>query len=85
MVFSISIYCRARVGRQYNAASGQDVSIGRGCESWTTVAHELIHTFGFEHEQSRPDRDGYVKVNYENIRKGLMSLFLTLSQLLWIG
>ncbi|XP_076824439.1 uncharacterized protein LOC143470290 isoform X1 [Clavelina lepadiformis] len=63
--------CWARVGRQYNAASGQDVSIGRGCESWTTVAHELIHTFGFEHEQSRPDRDGYVKVNYENIRKGM--------------
>ena len=35
-----------------------------------TPVHELLHTLGFVHEHTRPDRDNFVDVNVENIKPG---------------
>ncbi|XP_076825492.1 uncharacterized protein LOC143471045 isoform X2 [Clavelina lepadiformis] len=60
--------CWSDLGKQsWAAETGQKLSIGPGCEYWFIIAHELLHTFGFDHEQCRPDRDGYIKVIWENV------------------
>lgn len=37
------------------------------CERPSTAIHELLHTLGMWHEQSRSDRDEYITVFYQNI------------------
>ena len=32
--------------------------------------HELLHTLGFVHEHTRPDRDDFILVNMDNIEAG---------------
>jgi hypothetical protein len=58
--------CEAIVGR---AGGEQQVGGSVDCNVGTLL-HELGHTVGLWHEQSRPDRDTYVNVLYQNIIKG---------------
>ncbi|KAJ8299485.1 hypothetical protein KUTeg_023545 [Tegillarca granosa] len=44
------------------------MSLGIGCHYLDTVIHEMCHAIGMVHEQSRSDRDKYVKIITENIR-----------------
>lgn len=62
--------CYSYVGMQQRAGP-QVVSLSTsGCVYKGTAIHELLHAVGFHHEQNRPDRDSYIKVNYENISPG---------------
>lgn len=59
--------CSSDVGRQ---GGRQDVELNYGCRDTFTVAHELLHALGFNHEQSRRDRDSYVEILWDNIDPG---------------
>jgi len=52
----------------------QEVSLDNDCVYSDTVKHELMHATGFWHEQSRIDRDDYVKIYYDNIQDGNLSI-----------
>ena len=46
------------------------VNLHPSCLIMEIVLHELGHVLGFNHEHTRPDRDDYIRVNYDNIDKG---------------
>lgn len=48
----------------------QKLSIGTNCDRIATIEHEFFHALGFWHEQSRADRDDYVKIMWDLIKEG---------------
>ena len=66
--------CWSYVGRR---GGGQVVSLARrGCVYHKVVQHELLHALGFNHEQTRSDRDSHVRIIYQNIMRGEQDLLL---------
>uniref|UniRef100_A0A8C2U7F5 Metalloendopeptidase n=1 Tax=Coturnix japonica TaxID=93934 RepID=A0A8C2U7F5_COTJA len=66
--------CCSYVGRRGNGP--QAISIGKNCDKFGIVAHELGHVVGFWHEHTRPDRDQHVTIIRENIQQGQEYNFL---------
>ncbi|XP_070808313.1 bone morphogenetic protein 1 isoform X2 [Pituophis catenifer annectens] len=66
--------CCSYVGRR--GGGPQAISIGKNCDKFGIVVHELGHVIGFWHEHTRPDRDAHVSIFRENIQPGQEYNFL---------
>ena len=62
--------CQSDIGKK--SRGKQLVGLGNRCLEKGIVMHELLHTLGFFHEQSRADRDNYVNIHRDNIKAGEM-------------
>ncbi|KAM4618348.1 high choriolytic enzyme 2-like [Polymixia lowei] len=61
--------CYSYVGRR---GYSQTLSLSRqGCLYHNTVQHELLHALGFNHEQTRSDRDNHIRVLLQNVQSGM--------------
>jgi hypothetical protein len=58
-------HCYSALGRQGGL---QPIRLSAGCQT-QEILHEMMHALGFVHEQSRPDRDQYVQVLWDNIEE----------------
>jgi hypothetical protein len=59
------------VGKQ---GGEQVIKITYDCSEWT-ITHELLHSLGFWHEQSRYDRDKYIVIDTANVKKEFQYAF----------
>uniref|UniRef100_A0A8C4GR64 Metalloendopeptidase n=1 Tax=Dicentrarchus labrax TaxID=13489 RepID=A0A8C4GR64_DICLA len=66
--------CCSYVGRR--GGGPQAISIGKNCDKFGIVVHELGHVIGFWHEHTRPDRDQHVSIIRDNIQPGQEYNFL---------
>ena len=66
-----SCRCCSYVGRR--GGGPQAISIGKNCDKFGIVVHELGHVIGFWHEHTRPDRDEHVSIIRDNIQPGTVT------------
>jgi len=66
VTFQASTGCSSSVGKR---GGQQFVNLGAGCTTGNAI-HEIGHTIGFWHEQSREDRDAFVTIHWDKIQAG---------------
>ncbi|MCB0419532.1 MAG: hypothetical protein KDD61_00955 [Bdellovibrionales bacterium] len=72
--------CLSQLGFQGVKETPQPIYLGENC-GVKEILHELLHTMGLVHEHSRPDRDNWIQVHWENIPEEFHSQFAKVSPL----
>ncbi|KAG5891255.1 hypothetical protein JTB14_019663 [Gonioctena quinquepunctata] len=70
--------CCSFVGQM--GSGGQFISIGKSCDKFGIIVHELGHVVGFWHEHTRPDRDEHINIIWKNIISGQEGNFNKLTE-----
>lgn len=65
-------FCQSYIGKK---GGKQLLSLGEGCKNRGHVTHELVHALGFFHEHTRPDRDKFVSILWDNIKSDHVKQF----------
>ncbi len=74
-------HCLSVLGR---VGGLQPIKLSDNCQL-TEILHEIMHTLGFVHEQSRPDRDKYIQVLWQNIEEKYQSQFAIVPESFFTG
>jgi len=64
--------CFSTIGRK---GGRQYINLEQNCVRLGTFEHEILHALGMIHEHSRPDRDQFIKVKYENVKPSDLNNF----------
>jgi hypothetical protein len=73
VTFTTGTGCSSNVGR---VGRQQFIRLGANCNVGNTI-HEIGHAIGLWHEQTRKDRDTFLKVNWSNIVTGFENNYQT--------
>ncbi|GMT36577.1 hypothetical protein PFISCL1PPCAC_27874, partial [Pristionchus fissidentatus] len=69
---SDSTFCSSSLGR---IGGVQQLNLAEACMKVGTITHEIAHSLGILHTQSRHDRDQYVEIEWGNINHTMLHNF----------
>ncbi|KAL6729222.1 hypothetical protein Aduo_000298 [Ancylostoma duodenale] len=69
--------CWSYIGRR---SGEQGLSLGIGCDTVGTAAHEIGHAIGFWHTHARHDRDYFITFNAHNVHRDWLDQFALQTQ-----